>query len=197
VLIGFPLVFLAAVCNRFAVMIARNYLMIAPFCGLLLARAVTEIYLRLPWPWARRGWAFLIAAAGAANAVFLVQAAESIRSRDVVADLRRALSVVASRPGDRVQLSGSLASLAKQHHIPLAPNVTDRNPTHVLLWVRADGPDPVHYPDNNPFGFEAVFGPREVNVGWYPTWVGADHIALMTIDKARAIRVPFVLHRRR
>jgi hypothetical protein len=43
---------------------------------------------------------------------------------------------------------------------------------------------------NDPWLIKAAFGPREVDLNWYSSWLGHDHVVVMTLDKARATGVP-------
>jgi hypothetical protein len=192
-LIGFPLVFLAAVCNRFAVMIVRNYLMIAPWCGILLAGALGAAVERFGRrAWVRRGVFGLLGVVGLANAAFLVKAAESIRKRSLDRDLEQALAAVRKRTSERFLLSPQITAFAKSHGLALGPNVTDDDAAHVVFIARSEGPRQLDWPANDPFAVEEVFGPLEVNFRWYPTWSGDDRVLMMTRLRAQKLGVPFL-----
>ena len=68
-LVGFPVAFLIFFC-RYIVMIVRNYLLIAPFVGLLVARGIADVAGRLPRAWLRAPFLAAFAALAFAQAAF-------------------------------------------------------------------------------------------------------------------------------
>jgi hypothetical protein len=191
-LIGFPLVFLAFFCGRYSALIVRNYLLIAPFLALLLARGVGELVSSLPRAWMRSLVFAGLAAIFASNAAWLVSAAESIRNANLERDMRQALSYVAQARGSRFRLSPRLTSYAIQHELPRGQEAGSDPADLVAFLARAEGPDEAEWPANDPWAVERVFGPREVNFHWYPSWAGADRVVVMSLDKAVRIGVPFL-----
>jgi 4-amino-4-deoxy-L-arabinose transferase-like glycosyltransferase len=193
-LIGFPLLFLSFFCFHYAAFQARNYLLLAPSFALLLAGALGALVDALTHVTARAlVWAALAGAAGA-NAVFLVSAAESIRHRSELDDVRQALAYATARPETHFKLSNDIREIARRAQLTLPSNVTARKPDHVMFFAPSEGPLAWDWPANDPFAVERTFGPREVNLDWYPTWLGDRHILLMTLEEARHIGVPFVRH---
>jgi len=194
VLVGFPVVFLLYFCGRYRAMIVRNYLFLTPFLCVLAARGVAEISQRLRFAWARRSFAGAVTAALAANALFLVQAGEGIRHFDPSIYVAQAVAYVTGHPRTRFLLSNKVRALAAAQQLRLPPNVAsnvgatkDRSFDQVVFFPQAEGPDPWHMKTNDPWMTKAVFGPREINFGWYATWTGRDRVVVMTAAKAKAI----------
>jgi hypothetical protein len=193
VLVSFPIVYLGYVCTTNVVVIVRNYLVVAPFLALFAARAVGEAVERLRWRWARRALAAALVLAFVVQAVWLARAAESIRHDDLVADVRQAIAYVRAHPKSSFRLSVRVQALASQDRIPMPPNVSDAPDVQkVVFFVSAEGPGPPYIQANDPWQIEAVFGPREINVDWYPDWMGNDRVVVMPLAKAIATGVPFV-----
>jgi len=190
-LVGFPLLFLAFFCLKNSAMMVRNYLLVAPFFGLLLARGVGTLVDRLPRLWQRVPVFALLAGVAVLNAVWLVDAAESIRDASLGRDMRRAIEYLSRNHDARFKLSPRLARYALAHHMPQGQSGKGRV-DHVAFLARDEGPDPFTWPAHDPWQAERVFGPREVNIDWYPTWAGADRVVVMKTAKAERIGVPML-----
>jgi Dolichyl-phosphate-mannose-protein mannosyltransferase len=192
VLVAFPVLFLAYFCGKYRAMIVRNYLFITPFLCILMARGVGEIFVRLArwqrlrFPWASAALAAVLMVALTANAVWLVQAGESIRHFDPARDVAQAVTYVSEHPQTRFLISNKVRALAAAQHLGLPTNVTkDRNFDQVIFFAEAEGPDGFHMKTNDPWMAKAVFGQREIDYGWYATWTGRDRVVAMTAAKAR------------
>jgi hypothetical protein len=188
-LVGFPVLFLLFLTTQYSALIVRNYLLLVPFFALLLARTVGEAWARVPRPWARAPLALGLLLLAGSHALFLIRAGESIRHPSLVGDVRQALKYVASEPEMRFRLSPRILSVARSRHLPIPKNARGRDAEHVVFLAQAEGANLWEWPADDPFAIERVFGPREVNLDWYPSWVGADHVIVMTSKKARAIGV--------
>jgi len=68
-LIGFPVVYLLFFCLKFKDVIARNYLLIAPFLAVLMARGFAELVERTTARWGRYALATAMAAVLVVNGV--------------------------------------------------------------------------------------------------------------------------------
>jgi Dolichyl-phosphate-mannose-protein mannosyltransferase len=190
-LLLYPVVFLLVFCNKYVVMICRNYLQFTPILCVLAARGVATIFERLRYRWARVALGVALSACGLAQALFLVRAGESIRHVDYDAYVREAVEYVAKHPNTQFRVSERVRDRATKHHIPLPNNVV-RAPLGqaVVMFGAADMGPPELYKENDPWLTDAVFGPREVNFNWYAIWAGSDHVVIMPIEKARAGAVP-------
>jgi hypothetical protein len=191
VLVGFPLLFLVMFCARYRVVIIRNYLFVAPFFAISLARGVGGFNHWLSRWWLRGAFGAGLAAAFLAQALWLVAAGESIRNFNPDAYVRQALDYVKDHASDRFRVSNQIRSSARAQHLTLPPNVVKgREGTEVVFFGNAEGPNGWHWRVNDPFLTKAVFGPREMNFNWYSSWSGRDHIVVMDIEKARSTGVP-------
>jgi hypothetical protein len=189
-LVGFPIVFLIFFCFRYAALLVRNYLLLAPFFALLLAGALGSLVARLP-----RALGFVVFAAllavGVANGAYLVSAAESIRTATAEDDVRQALEYVAKKPDSRYRLSPRVKDIAVSKHFAVPANV-GRHGDHIVFFAPDEGPNPFDWPANDPFAVERTFGPRDVNFDWYPTWTGSRRVVVMPRDKALEIGLPLL-----
>jgi Dolichyl-phosphate-mannose-protein mannosyltransferase len=194
VLLAFPLGFLAIFCAKYVVMIARNYLIVAPFLCILAARGVADVFEALErkkLPWARGALAAALAATAVVQGLWLIRAGESIRHIDNAAYVRDAFAYVTGHPATQFRVSDSVRAIAAGQHLTLPPNVTAApNGQAVVMFGRADNGPLDRCLLNDPWLTEAVFGPREVNYDWYATWAGHDRIVIMTLEKARLSLVP-------
>jgi hypothetical protein len=193
VILSFPVLFLAVFCATYRAAIVRNYLMIVPFVSLFMARGFAEVFRRLRFRWARWTLAGGLAAVAAAQAAWLIGAAETIRHVDPKAYVREAVAYVSKHAEQRFRLSEQVRKLAVEQRLPLPPNATDDwRADRVVFFAKAEGPNPFRWEVNDPWLAEAVFGPKEVNFYWYSTWAGHDRVVVMTTERAKHTEVPFV-----
>jgi hypothetical protein len=189
--VALPVVFLSYFCAKYRLVTVRNYLFVAPFLALLLGRAVAELGQRVSGTPLRRLLAVALGAVHLTQAVWLVRAGESIRRTSPKRSVREALAYVAARPDTRFRVSGKVAALASELGLALPPNARrDGRAEHVVFFGASEGPGPWSWKTNDPWLTEAVFGPREVNVNWYASWSGHDHVLVMTWRKAAGTGVP-------
>jgi dolichyl-phosphate-mannose-protein mannosyltransferase len=188
VIAAFPLAFLLFFGGRYRTAVVRNYLLIAPFLALFAARGVAELAARVKPLWARRAGAVALATGGLAQALFLIQAGESIRHVDPAAQARAALEYVRTHPDTTFHVSARVRSFAARLHVALPPNAR-QDGDELVFFAEAEGPSPFVIRSNDPFLTRAVFGPREVNFNWYSSWTGHDRVVVMTEAKARASKV--------
>jgi hypothetical protein len=190
VVLIFPVAFVGFFCSQYLTLMVRNYLLVAPFLGLFVARGIAEALARVPLAWGRRALGTALAVVLVAQAAWLVRAAEGIRHFDLSTYAREAVAHVAAHPGQRFRLSAMVRALAEQQHLSLPPNVTTGPADAVVFFGDAEGPGVWQWKSNDPFMTEAVFGTREVNFDWYTSWQGHDRIVVMTTAKAARTGVP-------
>jgi hypothetical protein len=189
VFLCFPVLYTPFFCWKYAVLIVRNVLLVTPFLAIWFARGVASLAERARVQWARRGAIGGATALLAFNGAWLFIAAESIHGRSPSRSAREALTYVESHPAERFRVSSQVAALAGR---PLPANCGSAG-THVVFFARGEGPPDVGWPVNDPFLTEAVFGPKEVDLNWYSTWAGDDHVVIMTLARARAARVSLAM----
>jgi len=190
-LIGFPMLFLTMFCAQYRVVVVRNYLFVAPFFALLMARGVADLADWLPRSWQRWGLAAALLGALFVNGSWLIAAGESIRHNDPTLFARQALDYVRDHANVRFRVSRKILSLARFAAIPLPPNIVNGgDASEVVFFGDSEGPGSWNWRVNDPWLTRAVFGTREVNFNWYSSWSGPDRVVVMAIDKARATGVP-------
>jgi Dolichyl-phosphate-mannose-protein mannosyltransferase len=183
----FPAFFLAFFCSKYVVMIARNYLLIAPFMSLFAARGVADIFARIKPRFARRVLSGVMVGVAVLQSVWLVRAGESIRNYDLVSYTRQAMEYVTDHPKTQFRVSKNVRAIARAHHLKLPENVTSApGGQSVVILGRGDMTDGSKQKVNDPWLTDAVFGPREVNYNWYSVWGGKDRVVVMPIETARA-----------
>jgi 4-amino-4-deoxy-L-arabinose transferase-like glycosyltransferase len=191
VLLSVPVVFLTLFCAKYHIVTVRNYLFLAPALSLLLAQTFAELDRRISKRIVRWLLASGLSAALLAQAIWLVRAGESIRNVDPKLYVRESVAYVANHPKTRFLLSKNVRALAEEQHLDIPPNTTaELDAGAVVFFARGEGPDPWLYKSNDPWQNKAVFGPREINLDWYSTWEGHDRVVVMSMDKARATKVP-------
>ena len=194
ILVAFPLFFLVMFCGRYRTVIIRNYLLLAPFLSLLMARGIADLAHWLRRPWLKGTLQAGLLAVFIGQAYWLVAAGESIRHVDPSADARHALEYVAQHPSEHFRVSGQVRTLAKQQNLTLPANVVEGPAgSHVVFFGRAEGPNSWTWKTNDPWLTEAVFGPREIDFNWYSSWSGYDRVVVMTLEKARETGVVLAL----
>jgi hypothetical protein len=191
VLLVFPVTFLCAFAISYRLVTVRNYLFVTPFLALFLGRAALGLAALATTK--ARSWALagVLLAASVPDAAFVFAAAESIRRSSPARAVREALAYAAAQPDVRFRASDKVLAVAKERRIPIPRNVrTQGRADKVLFWGKDDVPDPWRHRTNDPALYDAVFGPREVNLFWYSTWAGHDHVVTTSLANAKALGLP-------
>lgn len=181
----FPVVYLGLFSLQ-VVMIVRNLLAVAPFFAVLAARGIGVIGVRCSRHVVGRvvGGALLVSWVGG-NAAWLWQASSSIKDRHRVDAGLAVREYVFKRPNRRFLVTREAASSWREG---LPPNVvvdpaleTDFT---VFSTKEAGGRWVGRWPANRPRYVETWFGPREVNLNYYPTWLGDPRLVVMRTERA-------------
>jgi hypothetical protein len=191
VLVLCPTLFLTAFCLRYRIAVARNSLYTTPVLSLLLGRGAGEVARLIAHRWVRRALAGGLAIGMAAQAIWLVRAAESIRHVDPQLEAEQAFEYVARHPKDRFRVSREVLLFTARAGLIVPPNVVPSRADagHVVFFAQKEGPNPWVWKVNDPWLTEAVFGPREVDFNWYSSWGGHDRVVVMDLPKARSFGV--------
>ncbi len=191
VLAVFP-VFYALYFSTQAMLIVRNLLVLAPFIALLSARGLACLARWLPRPELRIGLAVSVSAIFAANMLWLVHAAATIRDRSTPRFVHAATDYMAGQPETTffvsLKLRDQLAALGTGD----LPNTTgDAATADVALFYASEG---AHTWPANHRQVDRWFGPCEVNFHRYPTWKGDDRILVMSMQRARELDLKVISH---
>jgi hypothetical protein len=189
---SFPLAYLLFF-SAYPVMIPRNYLVLAPFLAVLAARGIVVGVHQFP-----RGAPRRVALAGVAallllDAAWLVHAGESIRVGDKAIFVRELASYLDDRPDTRFAASETILRHLRQQGGPPRPHVAPRP---------LEEADEVVFYASEAYGHlvglrtrhdltRATFGPLDVNLNYYPSWLGEDRIVVLSA--AHYPRRPFRL----
>jgi 4-amino-4-deoxy-L-arabinose transferase-like glycosyltransferase len=193
VVAALPLAFLAVIGIRYRTVVIRNYLLMAPFLALFMARGLGWVAEQARGrPLLLRVGAAALGLLGLVQAWWLIAAGESIRHMTAEDEVRDAFAYVGAHPRTKFQLSPRVRELGDQLRLGAPPNTTSSPAQAVVLFARTEGPSPFTIPANDPFFTLAVLGPREVNFDWYSTWTGRDRVIVMSRAKAKRAGVAIV-----
>jgi 4-amino-4-deoxy-L-arabinose transferase-like glycosyltransferase len=197
VLLAFP----AAYLFYFGVqgtMVVRNLLAVVPFfavvaaCGADLVADVLSRYesssYRGRFGWLRIIWAALLIVCLGFNACWLVNSANSIVARHTDRFTRETAEYIRTH-SHSIFLFSPRVELALAARTPALENVTV-DPSHADAFVlyAHEGMQRWHdWPANQRNLTLASFGPREVNINFYPGWWGNDHIVVISRRRAAEI----------
>jgi len=171
----------------------RNLLVVAPSFFVLAAVGAGVVAQRLP---ARAAviWQGLLVAVVVGNGAFAISAAESIRARGTDRFVAELAAFVDAHPDEQFVASPRVMTAlhdfdgrARSQLLPAPTPATRR-----VLVFGTESLARRRWPANDPFLTERWFGPLEVNYNIYPTWQGDDRIVLMSVEAARAVRMPLV-----
>ncbi|KKU14531.1 hypothetical protein A3A20_00355 [Candidatus Wolfebacteria bacterium RIFCSPLOWO2_01_FULL_45_19] len=169
-------------------MYVRNFLPVFPFFAMFAAIGVSYFYKKLASHFLFIG---LIVFMLVANAVWLFNAAQSIRERHTANYADQLLQYINGRPDVEFAVSSAVQKELSVLSGELPPNVKSESFSPDGLAVfRAFELDPENDETwnkwtPNRFNYtERWFGPYEVNFNYYPGWMGADRIVVMPIKSA-------------
>ena len=177
---SFPVAYLLFF-SAYPVMIPRNYLVLAPFLAVLAARGIVVLVQQLP-----RGAPRRVALAGVGallllDAAWLVHAGESIRVGDKAVFVRELASYLDDHPDTRYAASETILRHLRQLDGTPRPHVVPRP---------LEEADEVVFYASEAYGHlvgmrtrhdltRATFGPLDVNLNYYPSWLGEDRIVVL------------------
>ncbi|MBP7633130.1 glycosyltransferase family 39 protein [Candidatus Ozemobacteraceae bacterium] len=176
--------------SRQEAMIVRNLLALIPFAALITARGMSMVFASTETLISGRIMRMilggLLIAGFTANVAWLWYAAETIVQRGKIDYVQQLADFIASRPKRSFFVSPAVAQDLSRHRTPGLANVTSQlspacdysviNTFEINsnrwkwenLWAA-----------NRFFNLEAVFGPCEVNIECYPSWLGDDRFLVL------------------
>jgi hypothetical protein len=188
-LVLFPILYLAFLSLQ-RVMIVRNLLMVAPFVAILAARGAGAVAAILPRGAWRVAWGAALIAVVSAQGWFLHEAAESVADRGRSRTLREVEAFVASEPPNRIAASAGVRTALEDRGLalPLLEAPGSRPSGDRVLILPSEGPGASRvWPATTPDLLLTWFGPRQVNLNYYPSWVGTDHVFLITAARLQSL----------
>jgi len=173
-----------------AAMIVRNLLIVVPFFCLAAARGITVVAERVSRM--RTTVYSLVALLIAINLGWEVYAALSIKKRNHPEYFLKQFHEYVEKSDSRILLSSHLASAMTASHLSLPPN----SGTHLsdftkVAFLQSEGADKFweKWPSNSWGLYERNFGPLEVNIEAYTTFVGNERIFVMSADRFRQLPI--------
>jgi hypothetical protein len=199
VTLGFLVVFYSVFFSLQVVFIVRNFLILLPIFAYLAAvglDALIDRQFKMPVGRPRQAAILLT---GVALAIALSwNAWQQVAFGRSIADAQRQPLVhqveeyLAEHPSVRIALSPCLAADLAGTGAPLPANVTEQRQAVRYIFraseIRSSQADLESLPATRHDTFDWI-GPREVNLNYYPDWVGADHAIILNIDVAEHMGV--------
>ncbi|HOT28425.1 MAG TPA: phospholipid carrier-dependent glycosyltransferase [Candidatus Ozemobacteraceae bacterium] len=180
--------------SRQEAMIVRNLLVLIPFAALITARGMSLVF-----AWAetviagriiRMALAGMLFAGFTANVAWLWYAAETIVRRGNTDQVRRLDDFIVSRPERKFFVSPMIARDLARIRTPGSSNVTtELSPSCDFSVINTDEINSNRWKwenlweANRFFNLEAVFGPCEVNIECYPSWLGDGRILVLPMKQ--------------
>ena len=193
----FPVVYLLYFSSQ-AAMIVRNYLVVAPFLFLLMARGVFWTSSKLRWERVRVGFVAIIVLLIAVNAIDQVKAAESVAKRRNVSVFVDAFErYTQAHPNWTFLISPKLERELRGRNFwgkNLSVDTKFEQPYQVYASYYSEAVLPIQrvWQTNRPRTFLAIFGPREVNLDYYTGWWGDDRIVCLSPKEVRRSILPYL-----
>ncbi|MBL0059205.1 MAG: glycosyltransferase family 39 protein [Elusimicrobia bacterium] len=186
VFLVFPIAYVALFSVQI-VMIVRNLLILIPFGAILATRGATVAYDSLSGPF-RKGFAVLLVAAMLTNASWLVHAAWTVRTRARPNQAGLLSQFIERHPRRQFLLSQTSFKALRSLPGPKPTNVTVgfREPSDFTVFNTAEARNRFdgRWKANRPHSVETWMGPYEVNLNYYPTWMGDDRFVVMKTERA-------------
>jgi hypothetical protein len=171
------------------IMIVRNILVVIPYLSVLSARGFTFLWNKLPKPAYQRGFLFLVVLLLSFNALWLLQSGLSIKNRSPIHSVGE-LARYLDRHTDEVCLvSGRIAGELRSYDGKNRGNITElgSEKTRSKIFHSSEVTDVSTWLANRFNYITRWFGPSEVNLNYYPTWL-EDHIVIMPVDSAKSLK---------
>jgi hypothetical protein len=193
----FPIVYLLYFSTQ-AAMIVRNYLVVAPFVFIVMARGVVWAGSKLRSKVARVGFMAGIVLVITVNAIDQARAAESVARRRHLADFVHTFErYTAAHSHWFFLISPGLEQELKAQHF-WGRNLIAQGETKFTLpyqvyasyYSESVLPYRAEWKTNRPGTFVATFGPREVNLDYYTGWLGDDRIVCLSPSEVRENVLP-------
>ncbi|MCB9550052.1 MAG: glycosyltransferase family 39 protein [Myxococcales bacterium] len=184
-LVVLPLAYLLFL-GRQRVLIVRNLLILLPFLAIWAAIGAAWLAERLPRPALRVALGGLLAVPVAANATFAVHASQTIVARRTPAALDGFRAWCDAHPGAGVRVSARLA-----RDLGRLPACAGDAGDLRALYLRDGQPDSRRWPTQGEAWALEVFGPRDVNLRWYGSWLGDDRVIVLDAAEADRLKVRF------
>ena len=187
-LLVFPVVYVGYMSTQ-RVMVARNLLVVVPFLAALAGRGAGQCLAGVER--FRRGSATVVAITAAlfvVNAQWLVAAG---RSATAHGNPEAALLGVLADPGAPACRVSPHLRQALSKAVPVLPGSITReseSPAWAAFYT-SDVRNSGRWTANRYDYALRVFGPREVNFNYYPSWIGQDRLVLMRMEDAQALGV--------
>lgn len=180
IILSFPVVYIAYFALQ-RVMIVRNLIILAPFLAVLAARGIAVLMAAASSRVAvQAAAAAAVAMALGVNVWFEARAAERTRVRNPGRTVAEFASWLDDHSAAGVQMTERLRSALKAAGHDQVPGGTSA----AFVAFYALEPPHLQLQPNQYQLFAATFGPEEVNLNYYPDWIGDEHIVVLTREQA-------------
>ena len=203
VFLCFPIFYVLYFATR-QTMIVRNLLVLVPFFSVLAARGFMCVWMlsltvtkreEARWRYAlmatRPFLVLFVVAYVSFNSYWLVYAAESVRDRGSTRFLEEATAYLNAEQNERVYVTRNVReALLPVGLVPQRFTRTLDDADLIVFWMKKDGFQRWQdWPVNRRNILYRQFGPYEVNLNYYLTWVGDDRILVMKKPEAEKTKV--------
>ncbi len=191
VLLSFPIAYVLYFSTQ-GILIVRNLMVVVPFLALLAARGAGGLF---EWlrsrPALRHAASAVLVVALAANAAWLVTAADSIVHYQRYGDAAELEEMIAQRPEQRFALSPRAIQLLGVRRGGLENVVADVERADTAVFHTSEVPHKNRLVANRPrYHTLLPGGPFEINFDYYPNWWGRARMVISPIEEARQADVP-------
>lgn len=166
-LVGLPLLYLVYMAQQ-KVFFPRNLLILLPFMAVAAGFGAQALLDRVRPSWAVGG---LLALPVVAHAGFLVHASETIHDRRTGRAVAEFKAWCAAHPQAGLRASPKVLRVA-------GPQPCFGDGPGQVLYLSEGHPDSRRYPSLGADWFAEVFGPADISLGWYGSWLGDDRIVV-------------------
>jgi hypothetical protein len=191
-LLSFPALY-ALLISMTTIFIPRNLLVLIPPLAVLSARGCFFAWERLRKGSMRLVFGGAVALMLCANAWLLLAAAESIQYPPQGGYVGQLAEYVDARPGQRFLASDRIIGDLAAYDSRSRPNVARAFPgaaeAAIIYFSETDVEKARHVRSGIDYAWR-WFGPAEVNMDYYPNWLGRDRIAVMPLGRAVQLGCP-------
>lgn len=180
-----PVIYLPYMATQ-RIMIVRNDLLVTPFLAIAAARGTGYLWAKLRFRAFRAALVTTVAAGLLANAIWLYNAAWSIRESSPSGIVKEAARYIADHPSGTIFASTSVRWGLANQGLPVVNLARRPDQAKELMFYPDDWAAFWSRPSNIPGLAHTWFGPADVNWNYYMNYPGFQRIVVVSAEKAKA-----------